>query len=563
MPLRLTIGFAIPCFLLRRLILIGAWGWSEILQQSSQVFLIWHLSRWGSWRWEFPLLLDFISLFFRGIIFLIAFCVFIFAGTYMQREIFFKRFGFIVCFFLFSIQALVFIPHLIFLLVGWDGLGIRSYLLIIYYNRSKRLRSGMLTLAYNRLGDVFFLLLAAFLLKEGIWIPFFRGGAARKAVSVLLVLAAITKSAQIPFRAWLPAAIAAPTPVSALVHSSTLVTAGVFLSIRFNEVIFRNWIVRNIIFLLASLTTLLAGACALKEFDIKKIIALSTLSNLGIIIRRCRLGYRELAFFHLVVHALFKALLFISAGYLIDSCHHSQDLRFIGDIYSRFPLIRVSFLVANAALCGLPFLAGFYSKDLLLEGGFFFASSLIALGIYYIGLFLTFLYSLRVIRICLFSSRRFTPLSSINQKGLLFFLPLRFLRLLRVLLGAFLSSQIGDFQGEVIIDLVRKKAITGSIFFLLLFFGVGQIRASSSFLSLGLRSLFFLSIIRGQLSLPFLIKRGKNIFCYVDRGWKELVFPKFFFFLFQGGIKKIRQLTKRRGFIIFFVFLGLILILGL
>ena len=564
MPLRLIAGFSFPALIIGLIIIFNAWRWGEIINLNSQIFLVWQLRRWGRWRWQFPILLDFFSFFFSSIVFFISFFVFLFAGTYIQEEFFYKRFGYLVWFFLFSIQALIFIPHLFFLLIGWDGLGLTSFLLVIYYNRAKRLRSGLLTLAYNRLGDVFFLLLVSFLLKEGTWIPFFRGRLRRNIiwVSILIVIAAITKRAQVPFRAWLPAAIAAPTPVSALVHSSTLVTAGVFLSIRFHEIIFSQWWVRNRIFLISSLTTLLAGLCALKEFDIKKIIALSTLSNLGIIIRICRLGYVDLAFFHLVVHALFKALLFIRAGYLIDVCHHSQDLRFMGDIYSRFPLIRISFLVANAALCGLPFIAGFYSKDLLLERGFFFVSSYVTLGIYYGGLFLTFLYSWRVIRICLFSTRSFSPLSPQNQTHMIFFIPLRLLRLLRVILGAFLFRYLRELQSEVILDLRRKKIITGAIFLFVLQLAGKIIKFFQpdhfSFFSYSFRTLFFLRIIRGQLILPTLMRRGKNIFTQVDNGWKELLFPKFFLFLFKEGTKKIRWLTLRRGFIITFRFVRLI-----
>ena len=200
--------------------------------------------------------------------------------------------------------------------------------------------------------------------------------------------------------------------------------------------------------------------CALKEFDLKKIIALSTLSNLGIMIRVCRLGFVELAFFHLVIHALFKALLFIRAGYLIDIYHHRQDLRFMGNTFSRFPLVRVSFIIANGALCGLPYLAGFYSKDLVLETGFFFFSSFIIVIIYYLGLFLTVLYSFRVISICIFARRTFCPIPQ-GQQNLLFYIPIIGLRILRICVGAFLSRTIRDLQGEVLIDQIRKMVIIG------------------------------------------------------------------------------------------------------
>lgn len=555
MSLRIILGFSLPCFVGRGVMLFLSWGWGEVMG-NAQVLLVWHIVRWGRWRWEFPLILDFFSFFFRGVVFLISFFVFLFSASYMRQEAFFKRFGNLVILFLLSIQALIFIPHLFFLLLGWDGLGLRSFLLVIYYNNAKRLRSGLITLAYNRLGDVFFLILVSLLLKEGSWIPFFRGRREAKIVRVFLILAAITKSAQIPFRAWLPAAMAAPTPVSALVHSSTLVTAGVFLTIRFHELVFSHWWIRNLIFFISSLTTLLAGLCALKEFDLKKIIALSTLSNLGIIIRICRLGFIELAFFHLVVHALFKALLFIRAGYLIDEYSHSQDLRFIGDVFSRFPMIRVSFLIANGALCGLPFLAGFYSKDLLLERGFFFFSSFLILATYYFGLFLTVLYSLRVIRTCIWARRNFSPLREGNQGNLLFYLPLRGLTAARITLGAFLSRKIGDLQGEVIIDFQRKMLVMGRILIALrlMYFFKFLIRypffnnIKTTFMGLRFRRLFFLRVIRGQLKLPFFAGRGIKVLKEVDSGWIEISMPKLSFVFFKVSLLKINILRRRRGF---------------
>lgn len=180
------------------------------------------------------------------------------------------------------------------------------------------------------------------------------------------MIAAITKRAQIPFSSWLPAAMAAPTPVSALVHSSTLVTAGVYLLIRFRP-IFSNYMLNRNLLLLSVLTMFISGLGAIFEYDLKKIIALSTLSQLGLIIRTLCLGIPEFAFFHLLTHALFKSLLFICAGYVIHGMKDCQDIRFIGAITIQRPVLVSYFNVANLALCGMPFLAGFYSKDLILE----------------------------------------------------------------------------------------------------------------------------------------------------------------------------------------------------
>lgn len=209
-----------------------------------------------------------------------------------------------------------------------------------------------------------------------------------------MIVAAITKRAQIPFSAWLPAAMAAPTPVSALVHSSTLVTAGVYLLIRFNYVIrMRGY--RGAVLFLGLITITMAGGSALIELDIKKIIALSTLSQLGVIFFSLGLCQPFLAFFHLVSHAYFKAILFIAAGSIIHRVKDYQDLRKIGGYARNLYRIRMVMLVRNLRLCGLPFISGFYSKDLILEILIISDINIIAIIVAILATMLTMAYSCR------------------------------------------------------------------------------------------------------------------------------------------------------------------------
>lgn len=215
-------------------------------------------------------------------------------------------------------------------------------------------------------------------------------------VSFFIVLAAITKRAQIPFSSWLPAAIAAPTPVSALVHSSTLVTAGVYLLIRFNPLILDKF-VGQFLLLFSGLTMLISGLGANFEFDLKKIIALSTLRQLGLIIIILSIGFPKLAFFHLLTHAVFKALLFICAGSIIHNLSNCQDIRIIGGLVINMPLTVTFFNIANLALCGVPFLSGFYSKDLIIEISSFYYINYLIFIIYYFSVGLTVRYSFRLI----------------------------------------------------------------------------------------------------------------------------------------------------------------------
>ena len=315
-------------------------------------------------------LFDWISLLFMGFVFIISSLVILYRDDYMFGDLNIIRFIFLVLMFVVSIMFLIISPNVISILLGWDGLGLVSYLLVIYYQNVRSYGAGMLTVLSNRVGDVALLMVIAWIINFGSWsfiyyLDFISGSVEMELISFLVVLAAITKSAQIPFSSWLPAAIAAPTPVSALVHSSTLVTAGVYLLIRFSPS-FRCWL--NIILLFISgLTMFMAGLGANFEFDLRRIIALSTLRQLGLMIITISIGFSGLAFFHLLTHALFKALLFMCAGGVIHSIGDSQDIRIIGGLSIYIPFTSSSLMVSNFALCGIPFLAGFYSRDYILE----------------------------------------------------------------------------------------------------------------------------------------------------------------------------------------------------
>nr|AIY61692.1 NADH dehydrogenase subunit 5 [Isognathotermes fungifaber] len=315
-------------------------------------------------------LFDWMSLLFMGFVFIISSLVILYSDDYMFGDLNIVRFIFLVLMFVVSMMFLIISPNVISILLGWDGLGLVSYLLVIYYQNVSSYGAGMLTVLSNRIGDVALLMVIAWMINFGSWsfiyyLDFMSGSIEMELISFLVVLAAMTSSAQVPFSSWLPAAMAAPTPVSALVHSSTLVTAGVYLLIRFSPS-FSYWL--NMFLLLVSgLTMFMAGLGANFEFDLKSIIALSTLSQLGLMIMTISIGLSGLAFFHLLTHALFKALLFMCAGGIIHSMGDSQDIRFMGGLSIYMPFTSSSLMVSNFALCGMPFLAGFYSKDYILE----------------------------------------------------------------------------------------------------------------------------------------------------------------------------------------------------
>nr|YP_002265517.1 NADH dehydrogenase subunit 5 [Sphaerius sp. BT0074]ACF35089.1 NADH dehydrogenase subunit 5 [Sphaerius sp. BT0074] len=383
------------------------------------------------------LLIDWMSLIFMSFVTFISSMVIYYSSEYMSGDININRFIMLVMMFVLSMILLIISPNLISILLGWDGLGLVSYCLVIYYQNEKSYNAGMLTALSNRIGDVMLLMAIVWMMNYGSWNYIFyldcmKNDLFMKIIGVLVILAAITKSAQIPFSSWLPAAMAAPTPVSSLVHSSTLVTAGVYLLIRFSSCLSEGML--KVLLLISVLTMFMAGLGANFEYDLKKIIALSTLSQLGLMMSILCLGNYFLAFFHLLTHALFKALLFMCAGNIIHSVNNNQDIRNMGNLLKFMPLTCCYFNIANLSLCGMPFLAGFYSKDLILE---FMSMNYINILIYllfFVSTGFTVSYSLRLSYYSLIKSFNFYSLNCLNEKSYIM-LKSMFLLVMMVIFG--------------------------------------------------------------------------------------------------------------------------------
>lgn len=368
-----------------------------ILNISLGVCINWGVYSWGRRTVDFVFLIDWVSFIFVSFVLLISGRVFFYSGEYIEGELNLSRFVFLLLAFVRSIGLLIFRPNLIRLLLGWDGLGLVSYCLVIFYQNYKSFNAGILTVLSNRVGDVFILVAIVYMLNYGDWRFISWWGDRRFLIlgRLLIVLASLTKRAQIPFSAWLPAAIAAPTPVSSLVHSSTLVTAGVYLVIRLGWV-YDFWL-NDILIIISTLTMFMAGLGACFEFDLKKVIALSTLRQLGLMIFRLSLGLVKIALFHLMIHALFKALLFIRAGCIIHGSKGWQDLRMMGNCSLSIPFVSSCFVISNLALAGIPFLAGFYSKDLILEITLHLEVNLLRILFLFLATGLTVIYTFRLI----------------------------------------------------------------------------------------------------------------------------------------------------------------------
>ena len=395
----------------------------------NEILVEWEVISINSTNVHLIFIIDNISVFFLFLVILISGRVMIFRTSYMISEKFFSRFIILVFFFILSIFLLILSPNLISLLLGWDGLGVTSYLLVIFYQSNKSYNAGILTAITNRLGDVGLLISISLILYLGSWnyiyIESFSNIISNMLVFIIII-SACTKRAQIPFSAWLPAAIAAPTPVSALVHSSTLVTAGVYLLIRINLIIIEMNI-SYLLLLIGIITIIIAGITAIIEIDIKKIIALSTLRQLGIIILILGLGNPILSFFHLLSHAFFKAILFMCAGMIIHNIKDYQDIRKIGMGYNNLNFCISIILIANISLCGLPFLRGFYSKDLIIEILIIKGKNIFLFFFIMFGTILTVLYSCRLRFLVSLNFIKSEPLFLISENSIFIILGIVFL----------------------------------------------------------------------------------------------------------------------------------------
>ena len=513
------------------------------LNFSFRIYLRWGIFSWGSTDINIIFLLDWVSLIFLSFVLFISGRVFFYSGEYIEGEINLSRFIFLLAGFVGSIGLLIFSPNLIRILLGWDGLGLVSYCLVIYYQNYKSLNAGTLTVLSNRVGDVLILLGIVWIINFGDWsfVAWIRKDQSLILTRALIVLASLTKSAQIPFSAWLPAAIAAPTPVSSLVHSSTLVTAGIYLVIRLGWV-YDFWI-NELLIILSVLTIFMAGLGACFEFDLKKIIALSTLSQLGLIIYSLSIGLVKVALFHLLIHALFKALLFIRAGCIIHGFKGWQDIRIIGNIITSLPFISSCFVVSNLALRGIPFLAGFYSKDLILEISLIEEINILSLFILFLSTGLTVAYTFRLIYYIV--RRDYVLRGSSNLRdgwgiitkacvGLVTF---------SVFFGALVSWLTIDINAIILPKRLKNLTLTVCILGIFLGFLISQSSYNFSKQKFSIiiwlsGSIWFLPYLSSQplTYLPF--KIGSEIIKFGDIGWLEI-------FGGQGLRKVIRNLSLK------------------
>nr|YP_009648516.1 NADH dehydrogenase subunit 5 [Camponotus concavus]QCE31796.1 NADH dehydrogenase subunit 5 [Camponotus concavus] len=378
----------------------------------------WLIFNLNSLNVEMMILLDWVMCLFISVVMLISSMIMLYSMVYMSSDKYINRFISLLNLFIFSMVLMIMSPNLISILFGWDGLGLSSYCLVIYYQNYVSFNSGMVTVLCNRLGDVGLLMSIGLVFMYGSWNMYFLLGYKGELIMLMILLGGLTKSAQIPFSVWLPMAMAAPTPISALVHSSTLVTAGVYLLFRFNSFLI-SFESKKVVLYFSVFTMFMAGLMANFEMDLKKIIALSTLSQLGLMMMILSLGVKFLAFYHLLTHAVFKSLLFMCAGIMIHFMDNNQDIRFYGKLNEFLPFTMMSFYVSSLALMGFPFFAGFYSKDLIMEVIYMMNFNIFIMSFIVLSLMFTVSYSLRLMYYVFFSDFKGVSLYSIRENNLM------------------------------------------------------------------------------------------------------------------------------------------------
>jgi NADH-quinone oxidoreductase subunit L len=330
-------------------------------------------------EWSYQL--DPLSSIFMLIITGVGLCIFVFATGYMHDDPGFYRFFAYMGLFMFSMLVLVMGSNFVMMFVGWEGVGLCSYLLIGYYfNRAEAANASRKAFITNRIGDFGFILaifgiIATFgtaqytqVVPQAASYPIEALGhwGLLSWIALGLMIGACGKSAQFPLHVWLPDAMAGPTPVSALIHAATMVTAGLYMLTRTNVIFQHSQTMMLVVAIIGAFTAIFAATIGITQNDIKKVLAYSTVSQLGFMFLACGVGAFVIGIFHVMTHAFFKALMFLGAGSVINGMHHEQDMRKMGGLRKYMPWTYLTFMAGWLAICGIPIWSGFFSKDEIL-----------------------------------------------------------------------------------------------------------------------------------------------------------------------------------------------------